>query len=63
MFQIEITRNGSTKVLKNAIDRKPHSFETAVDAQTFADSCFANQRCDYKNQGKRLPVYRVVGAA
>lgn len=60
MFQVTISRHGITKVLKNAIDRRPHAFDNAIDAQTFADSCFANQRCDYRNQGKRLPIYRVV---
>ncbi len=59
-FQIEMTRRGTTKFLKNAINLKPHSFGTAEDAQKFADSCLANERCDWKNQGRRLPAYRVV---
>ena len=61
-FQISITRNGSTKVLKNPLTNAPHEFDARERAQTFADSCLANQRCDYRNQGKRLPKYEVFAA-
>ncbi len=62
MFQIEKTQHGSTKIVKWAIDRKPCSFETAEAAQKLADSMFANWRCDWKSQGRRAPIYKVVEA-
>ncbi len=59
-FQIARTHQNRTAILKNGITRKVMTFAAREDAQAFADSCFANARCDDKNQGRRLPQYRVV---
>jgi hypothetical protein len=63
MFKVIIKRrNGETKALKDGITRKVMVWDSREDAQAFADSCFANARCDYKNQGRRLPTYSVEAA-
>ncbi len=62
MFQINRTQNGRTATLKNGIDCKVMNFETQEDAQTFANSCLANARCEDKFQGRKLPKYEVVAA-
>lgn len=59
MFKVIIKRNGETKALKDGITRQVRVWDSREDAQTFADSCFANARADYKNQGRRLPTYTV----
>lgn len=58
-FQITKTQHGRTVILKDGITCKPRSFETREHAQAFANSCFANDRCDWKNQGRKLPKYEV----
>lgn len=59
-FQITRTHQNRTVILKDGITRKVLNFKTREDAQVFADSCFANARCEDKNQGRRLPQYNVV---
>lgn len=56
----KILRNG--KFLKDGITQKVRVYDTREDAQTFADSCFANDRADWKYQGRRLPKFEVVEA-
>lgn len=62
-FQVTRTANGSKKVLKNGVTLKAMTFDTHEDAQAFADSCFANARADWKNEGRKLPKYEVTEAA
>jgi hypothetical protein len=59
-FQIQVTRRNETKLVKNAIDMKVMNFETRDHAEHFANSMFQNARCDWKNQGRRLPKFEVV---
>jgi hypothetical protein len=61
-YQITRTKNGRTVTLKNAINLKPHTFETREDAEHFANSCFQTERSDWKNQGRRLATFRVIEA-
>ena len=63
MLKIEITRQGTTKVLKDAITTKARTYDTVEAAQAAADSHVALWRCDWKNQGRRLSTYRFVKAA
>jgi hypothetical protein len=58
-FQITRTHKGRTAVLKNPITMKAHTFETREDAARFASSCFQTERCDWKNEGRRLAKYEV----
>lgn len=60
MFQIEVTRQGTKKIIKDAITRAPRLYPTLEDAQKGADNHFANWRCDYKTQGRRAPSYRFL---
>ncbi len=63
-IQIEVTtRTGEKKIIRDAITLRPRSYETMQDAQAAADSHFALARCDWKNQGRRLPRYRFIETA
>jgi hypothetical protein len=62
-IQIEVTRQGSKKIIKDAITGQPRSYDTIQEAQAAADSHFALWRCDYKTQGRRAPTYRFVETA
>ena len=62
-FQIEITRNGRTKLLGNPLKGAPHSFDNREDAEHFAGSCLRSFIMHWKNQGLRPPKYQVVEAA
>lgn len=62
-YQIEVTRRGSTKILKDAVTCKPLSYETIESAKRAADSHFALARCDWKNEGRKLPTYRFIETA
>lgn len=60
MYQIKRTQHAHVAILKDGINRKIRNFETQEDAQIFANSCLANDRCDYKFQGRKLPKYEVI---
>jgi len=62
MFQIEIIRGSSRKICKNAINSKPHTFDTREDAEAFAQSIKRDFMIDraYRQSPKALAVYKVV---
>lgn len=59
-YQIEVSRQGNKKIIRDAITMRPRSYATLADAQASADSHFALWRADWKTQGRRNPVYRFV---
>jgi hypothetical protein len=60
MFQIVNTK--TKRPVKNAITTRPMTFNTANDAQQFAESMIANWLADYRSQGRKLPRLEVVAA-
>lgn len=61
-YQIEITRNGKTKLARNPINRQPHQFNDLEHAQTFAAGMLRTWKCDDRNWGRRAATYRVIEA-
>ena len=59
-YQIEVTRQGAKKIIKDAVTCQPRVYSSIEDAQKAADSHFALWRCDYKTQGRRAPSYRFI---
>ena len=59
-IQIEVTRQGNKKIMKDGITGKPRAYDTMEAALACANSHLQLWRCDYKSQGRKKPEYRFI---